>query len=234
MPSFHYTVIRTHKFSTGLRLSIHPEKGVTVKAPFWLPDLAIRKFVEEKTAWIEQHLRQFKRPEIPAKQYLAGEKHLYFGEEYALVIIETFTPLRTEAKISGECMHLTIFEGHTGEKRLTEIREAILRLYLETGIGVITEKVNYYANRLGVDYTRIDIKKVSSIWGSCSATNRLCFNRKLIMAPHDVVNYVIIHEVCHMKERNHSSHFWALVAKFDPLYRDHRRWLHRNHLLLSI
>ena len=234
MPSFTYTILRTRKLLSGIRLSIHPEKGVIVKAPFWLPEIAIRQFVEEKKDWIEGHLRRIKKPEVLIKQYQEGEKHLYFGAEYALVILETNIPLRTEAKINGEDLHISIFDGHTGEKRSAEIREAILRLYLETGIGVITEKVNYYANRLGVDYTRIDIKKVSSIWGSCSATNRLCFNRKLIMAPHEVVNYVIIHEVCHMRERNHSSHFWALVAQFDPLYRDHRRWLHRNHLLLSI
>lgn len=234
MLSFKYTILRTRKLLSGIRLSIHPDKGVVVKAPFWLPDITIRNFVEEKNDWIEKHLRQLKKPDVPIKQYQDGEKHLYFGVEHTLVIIERNTPLRTEAKIRDGGLQVSIFDGHLGEKRTSEVREAILRLYLETGIGVITEKVNYYASRLGVDYTKIDIKKVSSIWGSCSATNRLCFNRKLIMAPHEVVNYVIIHEVCHMRERNHSSRFWALVAKFDPLYRDHRRWLHRNHLLLSI
>ncbi|PIP85683.1 hypothetical protein COW83_03000, partial [Candidatus Collierbacteria bacterium CG22_combo_CG10-13_8_21_14_all_43_12] len=75
---------------------------------------------------------------------------------------------------------------------------------------------------------------VSSIWGSCSPSNRLCFNRKLIMAPHEVVDYVVIHEVCHLVHRNHSSRFWGLVAKLDPKYKEHRRWLYRNHSLLSI
>lgn len=217
-----------------MSLSIHPERGVIVKAPFWVPEIAIRKFVEERTAWVLQHLSKINQPSVSNKQYLDGEKHLYFGQEYSLAIMCVDLPIRTSAKVLGESLHISMYKGHTGEKRTEEIREAILRLYLETGIGVITQRVNFFSNQLGVDYSRIDIKKVSSIWGSCSPTNRLCFNRKLIMAPQEVVDYVIIHEVCHMVQRNHSSRFWGLVAKFDPRYKEHRRWLHRNHLLLSI
>lgn len=233
MPPIDYIVSRSRKIISGLSLSIHPEKGLVVKAPFWLPDIAIRKFIEEKTDWIQKHLTRLK-PALPAKQYLEGEKHLYFGQEYSLVILHLDFPLRTEAKIVAEELHLSIFTGHEGKKRTEEIREAILRLYLETGIALITERVNYFSGLIGVDYSRIDIKKVSSIWGSCSARNKLSFNRKLIMAPPEVVDYVIIHEVSHLVHRNHSSRFWGLVARHDPDFREHRRWLHRNHLLLSI
>jgi len=231
---FQYTVSRTRKLTTGLSLSIHPEKGVRVRAPFWVPDLVIRKFVEEKRAWIEKHLSKIKPTPTTATTYLEGEKHLYFGQEYSLNIISSDALRRTEAQIAGENISVSVYSGHAEEKRHDEIKEAILRFYLEVGIGVITEKVNLYSSQLGVEYSQIDIKKVSSIWGSCSPTNRLCFNRKLVMAPHEVVDYVVIHEVCHMVHRNHSSRFWGLVAKFDPKYKEHRRWLHRNHLLLTL
>lgn len=234
MPSFQYKVLRTKKFTAGISLSVHPDRGVVVKAPFWLPDIAIRKFVEDKAAWIEKNLKRLRVSKPMEKEYVVGEKHLYFGREYPLRFIEIDTPERTEANISEEDIYITLYKGHTGNKRLEEIKEAILRLYLESGVGIVTEKVNFYSSRIGVEYSRIDIKKVSSIWGSCSPTNRLCFNRKLIMAPHEVVDYVIIHEICHMVHRNHSSRFWGLVAKFDPHYREHRRWLHRNHSLLTI
>lgn len=234
MPSFPYKLIRTRKFSAGVRLSIHPEKGLTVRAPFWLPEISIRKFIQDKTAWIEKHLSRFNHPASPVKRYLSGEKHLYFGQEYVLTIIHTENPLRTEAKILKDELQVSLFRGHVDKKRIEEVKEAILRLYLETGIAVITEKVNHYSGLLGVEYSQIDIKKVSSIWGSCSPTNRLSFNRKLIMAPREVVDYVIVHEVCHMVQRNHSSRFWGLVAKFDPKYKEHRRWLHRNHQKLLV
>ena len=79
MQKFQYTVSRTRKLTTGLSLSIHPEKGVRVRAPFWVPDLVIRKFVEEKRAWIEKHLSKIKPTPTTATTYLEGEKHLYFG-----------------------------------------------------------------------------------------------------------------------------------------------------------
>ncbi len=212
---------------------MHPERGVTVRAPFWLPAFAIKKFVEEKSDWIMKHL-SVRSPRPEEKKYEHGEKHLFFGREYPLNIIESDTPGRTRVEINEEILTASVYKGYVGPKRITELKDGMLRWYLETGILVITEKVNYYSEQIGVDYSRIDIKKVSSIWGSCSPDNKLCFNRKLIMAPHEIVNYVVIHEVCHMVHRNHSSHFWGLVAKFDPRYKEHRRWLHRNHLLLSI
>lgn len=234
MAPFNYTVTRLKKFSASLSLTIHPEKGVVVRAPFWVPDIAIRKFIEDRSTWIETHLKQAMSPLAPEKKYLPGEKHLYFGREYVLTIQEYEHPLRTQAVIANESLQVSLYRGHLESKRTNEIREAILRLYLETGIAVITEKVNYFSEKIGVSYSRIDIKKVSSIWGSCSPTNRLCFNRKLIMAPHEVVDYVIIHEVAHMVHRNHSSRFWGLVARFDSNYKQHRQWLHHNHLLLSL
>ena len=217
-----------------MRLSIHPEKGLTVRAPFWVPEISIRKFVEEKSDWIQKQLSRLNHSKPKEKEYVDGEKHLYFGQEYDLNILYLKTPRRTEVKIHDDKIQVSLFEGHADNKRTNEIKEAILRFYLETGIAVITEKVNHYSSLLEVEYNRIDIKKVSSIWGSCSPTNRLSFNRKLIMAPHEVVDYVIIHEVCHLVQRNHSSRFWGLVAKFDPKYKEHRRWLHRNHQKLLV
>ncbi len=233
MSQFEYKVIRSKRVTAGATISVHPERGVTVRAPFWLPAFAIKKFVEEKSDWIIKHL-SVNTPKSPEKKYEPGENHLYFGREYPLTLRHRDHPGRTSVEIAGEVLVATIYKGYEGEKRRTEIQDGILRWYLETGIQVITEKVNYYSEQIGVEYSRIDIKKVSTIWGSCSPDNKLCFNRKLIMAPHEIVNYVVIHEVCHMVHRNHSSHFWGLVAKYDPRYKEHRRWLHRNHLLLSI
>ncbi len=205
-----------------------------MRAPFWIPDLAIRKFVEDKTDWILGHLQRLKQSVSPAKLYHEGEKHLYFGKEYMLIFSHIDIPQRTKAQITDESLEIIIFSGHQGDKKKEETRDAILRLYLETGIAALTEKVNFYCDQIGVDYSQIEIKKVSSIWGSCSPSNKLCFNRKLIMAPHEVVDYVVIHEVCHLVHRNHSSRFWGLVARYDPDYKKHRRWLHRNHAVLTI
>lgn len=205
-----------------------------MRAPFWIPDFSIKKFVEERSSWIIAHINRLNSKKTSVRTYKEGELHLFFGREYPLAFLHHSLPIRTKAAIAENKLLVTIYEGHDEAKKQLETQDAIVRLYLEEGIGIITEKVNFYSAKLNVSYSRIELKKVSSIWGSCSASNNLSFNRKLVMAPHEIVDYVVIHETCHMIQRNHSSRFWALVARLDPNYRQHRRWLRDNHHLLTI
>ena len=94
--------------------------------------------------------------------------------------------------------------------------------------GVLPERVQYYAQILGVTYGRITIRSQRSRWGSCSAKGNLNFNCLLMLCPEEVRDYVVIHELCHRKELNHSAAFWAEVEKVCPDYRVHRKWLKDN------
>ena len=228
-----YTIVRKRGFSSSTSIRITSEKGVVVRAPFWMPKGMIESFVQEKSDWIEKNLKQLNQKKV-VKQYVDGEKHLYFGKEYALCINPTSTPGRCKVSLVEENLVVQIHDQIPKNQHPEKIKDALLYWYLEMGIEVITEKVNFYSKEIGVDYQKIDLKKVSSIWGSCSPGNCLSFNRKLVMAPHEVVDYVVIHEVAHMVHRNHGAGFWNLVASFDPGYKNHRRWLKLNHHLLAI
>ena len=127
-----------------------------------------------------------------------------------------------------------IQKAHSNSDYLAQAERAFISFYLEQLILYLTDRVNYYCEQLGVEYSKIEVKKVSSIWGSCSAKNVLSFNRKLCLAPKEIVDYVVIHEVCHLRERNHSSRFWGLVRTYDKNYKKNRHWLHQNHQLLNI
>ena len=81
---------------------------------------------------------------------------------------------------------------------------------------------------MGVRWRRISIKDQRTLWGSCSVRGNLNFNWRLVLAPPDVMDYVVIHELAHLREMNHSRRFWAIVAEFAPEYRRHRKWLHDN------
>lgn len=173
-------------------------------------------------------------PRPKEKQYIDGEKHLYFGEEYPLAVIPAkgiatarlqFLYNRFEAKVPAH---------HPPHQQSKSLEAAMLRWYLDNGKRIITEKVNFFTKLLNVPYNRIVLKKVSSIWGSCSRKNNLNFNRKLIMAPHKVVDYVVIHEVCHLIHHHHRQSFWDLVKSLDPDYKAHIKWLKTNHHLLTI
>jgi len=198
-----------------------------------MPQTMIDKFVREKSAWIAKHLQQISSQKVSAK-YQSGEKHLFFGNEYPLEILTVATPGRSTVRLVDGKIQVSLYKEIPLNQQPAKIKEALLHWYLEQGIATITEKVNFYSEKIGVSYSRINLKEVTSIWGSCSPTNCLSFNRKLVMAPHEVVDYVVIHEVSHMIQRNHGTHFWQLVSQFDPLFKYHRRWLKLNHHLLSI
>jgi predicted metal-dependent hydrolase len=233
VPSFKYQIVRKKKFTGNISISISERRGVVVNAPFWVTEGLIRNFIEEKSEWIKKHLKHIGAKKV-SKQYCEGEKHLYFGKEYSLVISTSETHGRSKINLTTNSLEIQIPKGIPEEKFPEKVKDALLYWYLEMGIEIITGKVNHYSKVIGVNYKKINLKKVSSIWGSCSPTNCLSFNRKLVMAPHEVVDYVVIHEVSHMVHRNHGTNFWNLVKSLDPEYKNHRKWLRQNHHLLAI
>lgn len=98
----------------------------------------------------------------------------------------------------------------------------------DQALKVIPDKVRYYAEKIGVDYGRITIRNQKTRWGSCSGKGNLNFNCLLMLTPEEVQDYVVIHELCHRKEMNHSAKFWAEVSKIMPDYKEKRRWLKEN------
>lgn len=98
-------------------------------------------------------------------------------------------------------------------------------LLTEQAKQVFTEKVAYYASIVGVTYGRVTIRTQKTRWGSCSSLGNLNFNCLLMFAPEEVQNYVVVHELCHRKELNHSHRFWCEVARVMPDYKVHKKWL---------
>ncbi len=228
-----YTVVRKKGITSSISISVSGDKGVVVRAPFWMTRGMINNFVQEKASWIHKNTKRLHQNKT-VKQYINGEKHLYFGKEYPLEVIFNSTNSRCKIEIIDERIRVELSEKVPSENISNKIKDALLYWYLEKGIEAITEKVNYFSNKMNVNYQRIDLKKVTTIWGSCSPSNKLSFNRKLVMAPHEVVDYVVIHEVAHLVHRNHGQEFWKMVESYDKEYKTHRKWLKVNHQLLSL
>ena len=121
-----------------------------------------------------------------------------------------------------------VAENQKEEEEIVPMTEAEVRELAEQATQLIPERVKYFAPLVGVTYGRITIRNQKSRWGSCSAKGNLNFNVGLLLAPPEVLDYVVVHELCHRKEMNHSPKFWAEVSKLIPDYKQHEKWLKDN------
>jgi len=113
-------------------------------------------------------------------------------------------------------------------QQLPELSETEIRILAQKAAQILPVRVRHYAEIAGVSYGRISIRSQRTRWGSCSAKGNLNFNCLLMLCPEEVQDYVVVHELCHRKELNHSAAFWAAVEKLCPDYRVHRKWLKEN------
>lgn len=119
-------------------------------------------------------------------------------------------------------------QKQAAQPKLPSLTDAEVRALAQQALQVIPGRVAYFAPLVGVSYGRITIRNQRSRWGSCSSQGNLNFNCLLMLAPPDVLDYVVVHELCHRKEMNHSSRFWAEVARILPGYKAQTAWL-KNH-----
>ena len=230
-----YKVVRSSRRRFSSSISVTADRGVVVSVPKWVSLGVIEDMVREKADWIAKALARLGGVHQQSKKrFVDGEKHLYFGEEYPLVVVSSTGIATARLAFQNGSFEAKVPGHHTPIQQRKDLKEAMLRWYLDNGKRIITQKVNHFTKLLGVSYNRIVLKQVSSIWGSCSRKNNLNFNRKLIMAPHQVVDYVVIHEVCHLVHHNHRKIFWDLVKSLEPNYKEHILWLKKNQYLLTI
>lgn len=119
-------------------------------------------------------------------------------------------------------------EKEADSMKIQPLSEAEQRLYRDKARDIFEQKVSYYARMMGVSYGRIAIRDQKTRWGSCSGEGNLNFNWRLIFAPAGVLDYVVVHELAHRKEMNHSPRFWRVVEDTMPEYRKYQKWLKEN------
>jgi predicted metal-dependent hydrolase len=205
--------IRSHKRkSVGIQVLVDGTVKVTI--PYFLPKFLVNKILKEKEEWIQSaRLQTVSRQE---KKVVEGS-YLYLGKQYPLAV----RPGQKELIEVSDKLYIASFNKKFLEKYLTS-------WYKQQARKVIVERVNHYAAIAGLKFRSIAITTAETRWGSCSSNKTLNFNWKLIMAPLEVIDYVVTHELAHLTELNHSRNFWETVRKMYPLYREYRTWLRRN------
>lgn len=217
-------IIRSKRRKT-IALQITDEAKLVVRAPFNVSDETIRKVIIKHKKWIENKLNLLKSrdPKPSKKEFANGEGFLYLGRNYKLRIVETQSePLIFE---NGFYLH---------KRYLPKAREIFIGWYKEKAYEKIKERVEFYAEKGGFKYNKINITNAQKRWGSCSQNNNLNFSWRLIMAPLSVIDYVVVHELVHTQEKNHNRMFSTKVRTILPDYEKYNDWLKKNGYLLKL
>ena len=217
---FPVEVIRTNR-KRSVSIQLKPE-GVRILAPKSISDKRIREIITQKTPWITRKQQEVAlAPTIKPKTYSDGESFSYLGQDYQLKITAGDTP---SLQLQGSVLAATLPQPSTQ----TAVKSLVLSWYQEQAAQCLTEKTGQYAELIGVKPKSIRLKDYKSRWGSCSINGDISYSWRIILAPHPIVDYVVVHELCHMLEHNHSKRYWQHVARHLPDYKEHRKWLRIN------
>lgn len=236
---FTYEIIKSKRKTIAIQ--IYPDGKVKVRAPFHVTKIQIQSAVDKKSDWIRKRLLEIEETDpLPVKEepiYKDGASVLFRGREYSIKVIwensfEGIPEGREKLGIHLEENYLIVKVRGREAPCQPAVQEAILGWYRACARIRILERLEYFNVQVREPFHQVRIKEQKSRWGSCSSKRNLNFNWRLIKAPDSVLDYVVVHELCHLKEMNHSKRFWSHVKAVMPEYETSRKWLKLNGFLL--
>ncbi len=216
-----FQLIRSKKRRKTISLRIKEGREIVIQAPYKTSRREIEEFLKEKEAWVVKKLAEGKeQAKELQKAFAPGEKFLYLGEWYPLEIDESeHKALPLKLSFGNFILH---------RDRVEEARDLFVEWYKREAKEKIEGRIRYYSDRFHLSPKGTKITSAKSRWGSCSRDNRLSFSWRIIMAPLTIIDYVLVHELVHIREKNHSKKFWTSLETILPDYRERRVWLREN------
>ena len=219
-----YSVQRIKNRKT-IQIAFTPERTLLVKAPYGITESEAVKILTGKASWIHKHWHRLtKLSTNPVnRKFESDTQLLYLGQQYRLKLTQSSKDL---VYIDGETIIVQCSAPAAAYQ--ASAQALLLKWYVKQAGSALSNRTNYWAKIIGVSPTRVTIRDQKTRWGSCSNRGSINYSWRLIMAPSPVMDYLVIHELCHMKVANHSQSFWQLVANHIIDYNEHRRWLKEN------
>lgn len=216
-------IVRSNRKTVALQIT---ENGtLIVKAPVDADEKVIWNVIERHRYWIEKRKSEIESRDtrVLPKEFVDGEGFLYLGKYYRLHIVE------------GQDVPLKFENGfYLSMSALPEAKRLFIEWYKKAAYEKIAERVNWWAQKRGFKYNKVNITDAQKRWGSCSSNGNLNFSWRLIMAPLSVVDYVVVHELAHLEEKSHNKAFWTIVKLLMPDYKKYEDWLRKNEHLLRL
>jgi predicted metal-dependent hydrolase len=213
-------VVKRSSVARQVRFEIKAGTGLTVVLPRRCNLDAVDEMLRAKSRWILEKMDRFAGPANPDGngRVRFGDVVPYLGQQVRVASCQEIAPVES-VELQGQTLMV-----HWGQEHL-ELGPLLERWYRDQAASILKRKADGFAIELGVRYSRFSIRGQRTRWASCSHRGTLSFNWRLIMAPEHVVDYVVIHEVAHLREMNHTKRFWGLVAERCPSWRERKKWL---------
>lgn len=195
-------------------LSVNPKGEVTMRVPAHVSEERALEIAKEKADWILKQKNKFLTRGEVIRRYNTGDTIPFFGEE--LKIVRETGP--ASAKIADGVLHISIPEGFEAKDAEDTARETVILLYRRLGPKVLDEFVSQYSQKAGVEKPALRIALRNGRWGSCTPKNGIIINAKILLAPKIVAEYLVVHEIAHIRFRHHQKSFKDEVERLMPAY----------------
>lgn len=220
--SFSYQVIYSKRKTLGI--FVERDKSIVIRVPEGTKQNTIDEIIDRKKEWIYDkigHQQKYQHNQ-ESKEFVSGEYLMYLGENYQLKV----TPKKFEGVIFDNDFIISAINK-------AKAKDIFKKWFKTSGSKIITDKVDYYAKHLGVNYKFIKLSEMKYRWGSCTVAGGLTFNWRIIKAPIFVIDYIVVHELTHLIHLNHSDDFWNTVAIQQPNFEKAKNWLKENGRILE-
>ena len=224
-----YEVVRSRRKTADI--IVERDGSVLVRAPESISDERIEDMVEAKRYWIYKTLAEWRDLNAARvqREYRNGEGFLYLGRSYRLLLV---ADQREPVLLKNGRFYLQQDLVESGD--VERARAAFRDYYANRGLDRISQRVAYYAPKVGVSPRSVDVRELGHRWASCSPTGNLAFHWKCMMAPQTIIDYIVVHELCHFHQPDHTDAFWNEVDKVMPTYRERKEWLRKQGAGLDI
>ncbi len=216
-------IIRSKRKTIALQIT--DDGTLIVRTPFAADRETIMAVILKHKRWIDKKKREIeaRNPKFSSREFANGEDFLYLGKYYKLEI-------PNEQKVP-----LIFYDGfYLSKEALPQAREVFIEWYKKAAYEKILERVELYLQKTRLKYKEVKITNAQKRWGSCSHSGNLNFPWRLVMAPLPVIDYIVIHELVHLKVKNHKRTFWTKVKELMPDYEKFEDWLKKNSYLLKL
>jgi predicted metal-dependent hydrolase len=207
-----------------LAVHVHPDTSISVEAPLDSDFARIEEKVRKRAAWIVKQQSKFRRYsfEIPHRQYVSGESHRYLGRQYRLRVIADDTPMEVVRMDRGI---ITMFVRRKSPNHVKKVLDGWMR---ERARTIFAERIAEWHprfERYDILYPQVIVRRMKSRWGSCTEAGKITLNLKLIQVSKQLIDYIIVHELCHLVEHSHAPEFYALMSRIMPDWEERKEKL---------